>query len=64
VTMTDDQISARLALLENQQALLTRALAAALEGKWTGAGSVEGYLYALSPHLQGQLTANAPVYPD
>ena len=62
-TMTEQEVGARLAQLENQQALLTQALAAALEGKWTGAGSVEAYLYAISPHLQGQVQVNPPTYP-
>jgi hypothetical protein len=61
-TMTEQEVGARLAQLENQQALLTQALAAALEGRWTGAGSVEAFLYAISPNLQGQLTADPPTY--
>jgi hypothetical protein len=64
MSMTDDQLSARLTQLENQQALLTQALAAALEGKWTGPGSVEGYLYAISPSMQGNVQANPPSYPS
>jgi hypothetical protein len=63
VTTSEEEIGARLAQLENQQALLTRALPAALEGRWTGAGSVVGYLYAISPHMQGQVNANPPAYP-
>jgi len=60
--LTPDQISARLTQLENQQALLTQALAAALQGNWTGAGSVEAFLYAISPRMQGQVQANPPTY--
>lgn len=60
--LTADQVSARLTQLENQQALLTQALAAALQGNWTGAGSVEAFLYAISPQMQGQVQANPPSY--
>jgi hypothetical protein len=60
--LTADQVSARLTQLENQQALLTQALAAALQGNWTGAGSVEAFLYAISPRMQGQVQANPPTY--
>jgi len=47
--------------LQTQQSLQTQALAAALQGKWTGAESVEAYLYALNPTLQGTLTPDPPV---
>jgi len=47
--------------LQTQQSLQTQALRAALEGKWTGEGSVEAYLYALNPSLQGTLTPNPPI---
>jgi hypothetical protein len=62
VTMTEQEVNARLAQLENQQALLTQALAAALEGRWTGAGSVEAFLFAIDPNLQGQVKTNPPTY--
>jgi hypothetical protein len=51
----------RLSILEAQQALLTQALQAALEGRWTGEGSVEAYLYAIDSGLQGQVTPDPPV---
>jgi hypothetical protein len=47
--------------LQQQQALFTAALQASLEGHWTGAGSVEAYLYALNPNVQGTLTLDTPV---
>lgn len=59
--MSDDQ-NAQITQLQQQQALFTAALQAALEGRWQGAGSVEAYLYALDPALQGQLSPNPPVY--
>jgi len=52
---------ARITQLQQQQALMTAALIAALEGRWQGAGSVEAYLYALDPTLQGQLIPDPPV---
>lgn len=55
---TDAQITQ----LQQQQALFTAALQAALEGRWTGAGSVEAYLYALDPGLQGTIAPSPPVY--
>lgn len=55
---------ARINTLEQQQALLTQALAAALSGQWVGAPpSVEAFLYALSPTLQGNLVLDPPVVP-
>jgi shikimate kinase len=47
--------------LQQQQALFTQALKAALEGHWTGAGSVEALLYALDPNMQGTLELDVPV---
>jgi len=55
--METDQITQ----LQQQQAIFTQALKAAVEGKWTGEGSVEAYLYALDPSLTGQVTPNPPV---
>jgi hypothetical protein len=59
--MTDQDQDARITQLQTQQSLMTQALAAALEGRWQGANSVEAYLYALDPSLQGQLEADPPV---
>jgi hypothetical protein len=58
--VTDDE-QAQITTLQQQQSLFTQALVAALAGKWTGAGSVEAYLYALDPNLQGMLDVDAPV---
>jgi len=55
--MTDEQITQ----LQNQQSLFTQALKAALEGKWTGEGSVEAFLYALDPNMTGTLQLDIPV---
>lgn len=58
--MTDEE-SAQITQLQQQQQLTVQALVAALAGHWTGAGSVEAYLYAIDPGLQGQLSADPPV---
>lgn len=58
--MSDDQ-EARITTLQTQQSIMTRALVAALEGRWQGEDSVEAWLYALSPDLQGQLQPDPPV---
>jgi len=47
--------------LQQQQSLFTAALAAAVQGKWTGEGSVEAFLYALDPGLQGTLNLDPPL---
>jgi len=58
----DNQIDARLTTLQQQQALLTQALAAALQGQWTGAPpSVEAFLYAIDPNLPGTLILDPPL---
>jgi len=57
---SDDQ-AAQVTQLQQQQAIFTQALRAAVEGHWTGAGSVEAYLYALDPTLQGTVTPDPPV---
>ena len=63
-TEDDEETNARLTQLENQQALVTQALIAALQGQWVGAPpSVEAFLYALNPTLQGTLTLDPPVVP-
>lgn len=56
----EDQ-AAQITQLQNQQALMTQALVAALNGKWTGEGSVEAFLYALDPNIQGTLELDPPV---
>jgi len=57
---SDDQ-AAQITTLQQQQGLFTQALKAALEGHWVGDGSVEAFLYALDPNMQGQVTADPPV---
>jgi hypothetical protein len=54
---TENQITQ----LQQQQALLTQALVALLEGRSTGADSTEAFLYAIDPTLQGTLELNPPV---
>jgi len=61
---TTDEQDARITQLQQQQALLTQALAAALNGQWVGAPpSVEAFLYAIDPSLQGTLTLDPPYVP-
>lgn len=64
MTMTDDQTQAQITQLQQQQMFQTRALKAACEGRWRGEDSVEAYLYAIDPTLQGQLQPNPPSYPQ
>jgi hypothetical protein len=52
----------RLAHLSQQQAYITRALAAMAEGRWVGEASVEAFLLALDPRLAGALEAREPLY--
>lgn len=59
--MTDDQTQAQITQLQQQQALTVQAMVAALAGKWQGEGSVEAFLYAIDPGLQGQLSVDPPV---
>ena len=59
--MTDTDTTAQITQLQQQQALTVQALVAALAGRWTGEGSVEAYLYAIDPALQGQITSDPPV---
>lgn len=60
--MDDEEVMALLTTLQQQQALQTQAIMAALEGKWIGAPpSVEAFLYALDPGLQGAITPKPPV---
>jgi len=57
---SDDQ-AAQINQLQTQQMLFTQALKAAVEGHWTGAGSVEAFLYALDPGMQGTVTPDVPI---
>lgn len=53
--------SAQITQLQQQQALTVQALAALLQGRSIGADSVEAFLYAIDPQLQGTLTLDPPV---
>ena len=57
---SDDQ-SAQITQLQQQQSLFTQSLKAMLEGRWTGESSVEAFLYALDPSMQGTLDFDTPV---
>lgn len=59
--MTDQDYTDQITQLQQQQALTVQAMVAALSGQWTGAGSVEAYLYAISPDLVGTITPDPPV---
>lgn len=58
---SSEDTNALITQLQQQQALFTQALRAQLEGKWTGEGSAEAFLYALDPGFQGGLTLDTPV---
>jgi len=60
--MTPEE-QAQIAQLQQQQMFLTRAMKAALESRWVGEDSVEAWLLAIDPSLQGQLEPNPPAYP-
>lgn len=55
------ETDAQIAQLQNQQSLLTQALVSLLEGRSVGADSLEAYLYAINPNLQGTLELDPPV---
>lgn len=59
--MTDQTYTDQITQLQAQQALTVQALVAALAGRWQGEGSVEAFLYAIDPGLQGQISADPPV---
>ena len=52
---------AQIAQLQQQQALTVQALVALLEGRSVGADSLEAFLYAIDPALQGTLALDPPV---
>jgi hypothetical protein len=59
--MTNEELEAKLSQLENQQAIQTQALRAALEARWVGgADTVAGYVQALDPQLA--LDPKVPLY--
>lgn len=47
--------------LQQQQAIFTQALRAAVEGKWIGEASVEAFLYSLDPTMMGSITSDPPI---
>lgn len=55
--MTMEQITQ----LQQQQAIFTQALKAAVEGKWIGEASVEALLYSLDPTILGTVNADPPI---
>jgi N-acetyl-anhydromuramyl-L-alanine amidase AmpD len=55
---------AQLNQLSEQQAAITRAVAAMTEGRWTGEDSVEAWLLALDPTFVGTLHPRQPRYPS
>jgi len=60
--MTDTQsIQAQITQLQQQQALTVQGLAALLQGSSVGANSLEAFLYAIDPSLQGTLALDPPV---
>jgi hypothetical protein len=63
--MTAEDVDAKLAQLETQQAFQTNAIRAALEARWSGeADTVTGWLIALDPALEGELNPQTPLYPE
>lgn len=61
VSQYSDDTAAQVTQLQQQQAIFTQALKAAVEGRWVGASSVEAFLYALDPNMQGSVTPDPPV---
>jgi hypothetical protein len=60
--MRTEEHTQRLAQLTQQQAWITRGLAAMAEGRWVGEGSVEAYLLALDSSFAGTLQPTVPLY--
>lgn len=59
--MSQEDLLNQITQLQQQQSLMTAALASILQGIYTGAGSLEGFVYALDPGLQGTLELDLPV---
>ena len=61
--MTDQvsSLQAQITQLQQQQALTVQGLAALLQGNSVGADSLEAFLYAIDPSLQGTLDLDPPV---
>jgi len=59
--MTDEEVAAVIAQLQNQQSLQSAALKAALEARWSGgAASVDGFVKALTPGIETE--PQTPLY--
>jgi len=58
-----EEEQAQITQLQVQQSYLTQAMKAALESRWVGEDSVEAWLLAIDPSLQGELQPNPPAYP-
>jgi len=58
--MNDEEIQAAIQQLQAQQSLQSAALKAALEARWTGEDSVDGYVKALTPGIE--TTPETPLY--
>jgi hypothetical protein len=58
---SSDPIEAQIAQLQQQQAAQTNALRAALEGRWTGPDSLDGWVLALDPTIE--TSPQTPLYP-
>ncbi len=59
--MTDEEMAAAIALLQQQQALQSAGLKAALEARWSGEDSLDAYVQALTPGIQ--TAPETPLYP-
>lgn len=59
--MSQEDTSAQINQLQQQQAIFTQALVQMLAGKWVGADSVEALTYALNPSLTGTIQLDPPV---
>ena len=65
MTTAGQDVSAELQQLKEQQALITQALVAMVNGTFAGAPpSVEAFLVALDPSLEGALEARTPDYSE
>ena len=64
--LAGQSVEQRLAILDEQQGCITRALAAMADGRWlaadSGADSVEGWLLALNPSWESDLDPYSPLY--
>lgn len=62
MTQYDADQDAKITQLQQQQSLFTQALKSMLQGEWSGgATTVEAFLYALDPNMQGNVELDIPV---